>query len=166
VSGKYGSMLSVPSGIETKPSVAASARWYTSPLKGELRLARPCAGEVAMRDHAFRPDQDAVAPGRLPVMRERSDASVVRTAMDLQQRAGNRSVAELVERSHADPDQSPLAALSSAGRGPAAGTGSGAAVAVQREPCVDCPDAEKGPGPAEPEAAAEPEVAAGPGQMG
>ncbi len=110
-----------------------------------------------MRDRVLQPDQDVLAPGRLPVMRERSDASVVRAAMDLQQRAGNRSVAELVERSHAGSDQNPLAALSSARRMPAsadAGGGS-AAVSVQREPCIDCPEAAKALAAAGPEAAAE-----------
>jgi len=110
-----------------------------------------------MRDRVVQPDQEMLGPVRMPVMRERSDASVVRAAMDLQQRAGNRSVAELVARSHDGPDQSPLATLSSAGRMPAsADAGGGAAVSVQREPCIDCPDAVPGPGPAGLEATTEP----------
>jgi len=120
-----------------------------------------------MRDRVFQPDQDVLAPGRLPVMRERSDASVVHAAMDLQQRAGNRSVAELVARSHVDPAGNPLAALTSAGRTPApaaavGAAGGGGAVSVQREPCVDCPDAAKALAAAGPEAEAGPE----PGQTG
>jgi len=111
-----------------------------------------------MRDRALQPDQEMLAPTRMASLRERSDSSVVRAAMDLQRRAGNRSFAELVTRSHADPDQHPLAALSSAGRIPAsAGAGGVAAVpSVQREPCIDCPDVAPGPGPAGLEAAAEP----------
>ena len=69
-----------------------------------------------MRDRVLQHDQGVLAPGKLPRKRGRSDAPVVRAAMDLQQRAGNRSVAELVARSHNDPDQDPLATLSSAGR--------------------------------------------------
>lgn len=117
-----------------------------------------------MRDRVFEPDHDPLAQGRPPVMRERPDASVVRAAMDLQQRAGNRSVAELVARSHADPGQNPLAALSSAGRLPASADarGGAAAVPVQREPCVDCPDAANALAAAGPETEAGPE----PGQTG
>lgn len=114
-----------------------------------------------MRDHAFMPDQDLLGPGRLPVMRERHDATVVQAAMDLQRRAGNRSVAELVARSQAYPDRRPLALPSSAGRMPASaidGNG-GAAVSVQREPCVDCPEAAQ-------RLAAEPETTTEPGQTG
>jgi hypothetical protein len=116
-----------------------------------------------MRDRVFQPDQDVLAPGRLPVMRERSDASDVRAAMDLQRRAGNRSVAELVARSHVDPSRNPLAALTSAGRTPApvatgGAAGGGGAVSVQREPCVDCPDAAKALAAAGPEAEVGPEL--------
>ena len=84
-----------------------------------------------MRDRVPKPHQDALAPGRLPVAREPSDAPVVRAAMDLQRRAGNRTVAELVAPRRGRPDRNPLATLASAGRpraqaaagsGPAAGS--------------------------------------------
>jgi hypothetical protein len=132
-----------------------------------------------MRDRLLQPDHEMLGPVRMPVMRERSDASVVRAAMDLQQRAGNRTVAELVARSHVDPAGNPLAALAGAGRmsasaggggsagaagggGSAGAGGGGAAVSVQREPCIDCPDAANALAAAGPETEAEAE----PGQTG
>jgi len=111
-----------------------------------------------MRDRVLQPDQEMLAPARMPVLRERSDVSIVRAAMVLRQHAGNRSVAELVARSHADPHQDPLAALSSAGRMPASAGAGGiaAALSVQREPCIDCPDATPGPSSGEPDTTIEP----------
>lgn len=110
-----------------------------------------------MRDHAIKSDQDAFALSRLPVMRERQNASIVRAAMDLQQRAGNRSVADLVEASRAVPDRHPLAALSSAEHMPTSpGTVGGSALSVQREPCIDCPPAARAMAAAGPEAMADP----------
>jgi glutathione S-transferase len=50
-----------------------------------------------MRDRVVQPDQEMLGPVRMPVMRERSDASVVRAAMDLQRRAGNRSVVQRID---------------------------------------------------------------------
>ena len=93
-----------------------------------------------MRDRVHR-DQDGLAPGRLRVMRERSDASVVRAAMDLQQRAGNGSVAELLARSRERPSQDPLAAPSSAGRVSAsADAGDGAAAVSAKGPPEAAPE--------------------------
>ncbi len=112
-----------------------------------------------MRERAVQPDQDSIASGRLPVMRERSDTSLVLAAMDLQKRAGNRSVAALVEGSRADRDLGPLAALSRAGHTPAsmgAAAGSGSLASVQREPCTDCPEAAQRAKLADAEAALDP----------
>jgi outer membrane protein OmpA-like peptidoglycan-associated protein len=85
-----------------------------------------------MRDRVLKPDQNVLAPQRLPAKGERSGAPVVRAAMDLQQRAGNRSVAELVAPPHERPDQTSPAALSGAGRASApADSGGGDAVSAK-----------------------------------
>lgn len=62
----------------------------------------------------------------------RTGSPLVELALDLQRRAGNRSVTELVGT-----------AVGSASKltGATAATGR-SAVGVQREPCIDCPDAE------------------------
>jgi hypothetical protein len=83
-----------------------------------------------MRDRVLKPDQSVLAPPRLPAKGERSGGPVVRAAMDLQQRAGNRSVAELVAPPQERPGQTSPDAMSSAGRGSAsADTGGGGAPA-------------------------------------
>jgi len=111
-----------------------------------------------MREHTRQMGQEVPGPARLPVMRERADGGVVRAAMDLQHLAGNRSVSELVARSRETPLPNPLAALATTARTSAgAGTGGAApAVSVQREPCIDCPDATPGPGSGGPATTTEP----------
>jgi outer membrane protein OmpA-like peptidoglycan-associated protein len=80
-----------------------------------------------MRDRVMQPGQGGPASARRPVAGERAEPPIVRAAMDLQKRAGNRSVAELVGRPPGAPDQHPLAALSIAGgRSGSADAGGGA----------------------------------------
>jgi hypothetical protein len=99
-----------------------------------------------VRDRTLQTDLEPAGTSRPHLVHERVDP-VIHAALDLQRRAGNRSVVELVRRSGAAPGLSPLATLAGHGRGPAAGS-DGGAVAVQRKPCVDCPDAANAPGPA------------------
>ncbi|MFH1475488.1 MAG: hypothetical protein ABIG85_06485 [Chloroflexota bacterium] len=94
-----------------------------------------------MRGHARQIDREVLGPSRPPVMPQRAEGAAVRAAMDLQHLAGNRSVTELVERSRADPDPNPMAVLAGAARTLASAEAGGAAVSVQREPCIDCPEA-------------------------
>jgi hypothetical protein len=92
-----------------------------------------------MRGHHFQhePETDSrPLPG--PGAVRRSGTPIVDMAVDLQRRAGNRSVAEL-----AGGSIGPVLALGSgAAPGRRAAPGRSNAVGVQREPCTDCPDAD------------------------
>jgi hypothetical protein len=75
--------------------------------------------------------QTAARPLHAPGAARRGASPLVEVALDLQRRAGNRSVTELVGGSTA--------------RIPARGgilATPGGSIGVQREPCTDCPDAD------------------------
>lgn len=90
---------------------------------------------------------------REPANVRRSGAPMVELALDLQRRAGNRSVTQLVAHRGPGADPRPIHGLvgaiaSAAGPAPAsvtmsraASTTGGGSASVQREPCTDCPDA-------------------------
>jgi hypothetical protein len=95
-----------------------------------------------VREHARQLDRQMLGPTGVPVMRESVRGRGVRAVVDLQRLAGNQSVSELLSGDRQGPPSSSLAALAATGR-TSAGAAAAAAttVSVQREPCIDCPDA-------------------------
>jgi hypothetical protein len=92
-----------------------------------------------MPGHHFQHERETdLRPLPGPGAARRSGTPVAEFALDLQRRAGNRSVTELVGGSIG----SALALGRAAAPGPALAPGRSNPVGVQREPCADCPDAD------------------------
>lgn len=95
-----------------------------------------------MRDHLQQPDSRVDLAKRPRAVHERADGNAVGATMGLQRLAGNEAVTELLTGFRGAPPSGSPAVVSAVGRLPASPAApTSPAVAVQREPCVDCPDA-------------------------